>query len=80
MKVVPLGMDIKQQLTPIKNGITHAITGSQLCEVARDRGDTVIEISRWSPDSPSTVVIDVRSATKIGLNQISLTRAVTGRQ
>ena len=65
MKVVPLGMNTKQQPTPIENGITHTIMGSQLCEVARGRGDTVVEISQWSPDSTSTVVIDVRSATKI---------------
>ena len=56
---------MKQEPTPIQNGITWTIMGGELCEAARDRGDTVVEISQWSPDSTSTVVIDVRSASEI---------------
>ena len=52
-------MDKEQQPIPIPNGITWTIMGDELCRKARERGDTVVEVSPYSEDSTSTVCINV---------------------
>lgn len=58
-------METDKPLTPIKNGITWAIPGSELAKGAHQRGDVVLEVSSNSSGSVSTVIIDVREADQV---------------
>ena len=58
-------METDKPLTPIENGTTWAIPGSELAKDAHQRGDVVLEISSNSPGSVGTVIIDVREADEV---------------
>jgi hypothetical protein len=58
-------METDKPLTPIKNGITSAIPGSELAKGAYQRGDVVLEVSSNSSGSVGTVIIDVREADQL---------------
>ena len=58
-------METDKPLTPIENGTTWAIPGSELAKDAHQRGDVVLEVSSNSPGSVGTVIIDVREADEV---------------
>ena len=58
-------METDKPLTPIENGTTWAIPGSELAKDAHQRGDVVLEISSNSPGSVGTVIIDMREADEV---------------
>ena len=58
-------MEAYKPLTPIENGTTWAIPGSELAKDAHQRGDVVLEVSSNSPGSVGTVIIDMREADEV---------------
>jgi|688.fasta_scaffold140307_3 hypothetical protein len=58
-------METDKPLTPIENGTTWAIPGSELAKDAHQRGDVVLEVSSNSPGSVGTVIIDMREADEV---------------
>ena len=58
-------METDRPLTPIENGITWTIPGSELAKDAHQRGDVVLEVSSYSPGSVGTVIIDVREDSQV---------------
>jgi hypothetical protein len=58
-------METDKPLTPIENGTTWAIPGSELAKDAHQRGDVVLEVSSNSLGSVGTVIIDMREADEV---------------